>query len=244
MEPKTNFNQNKNETTPLSKQVPLNIRFVSNNDKENVSNEVLLVQEDRNGHTEFQSPNEFNIRISSTSSRSDQSINPFEVSIEKMSKNLLPFLLDNISPSIQNVSRSLKKTDSVSTFQSEVSDSSLRIIQNKNNGYKISEEDQGRVLQDITHCFKSDSDSQSVLSRNSFTQPLNTDMFNRSISHDHDGDEGSLTGSCNSMKLNMSSKENLQNRTSLITPMRYKKNKPKAHKTIFGNRNKNTLKFR
>jgi hypothetical protein len=232
MEPKNNSYTI--QSNSVKKTIPINIRFVSNSDKENISPNVILSQTQTNQLSPF---SQINRKTSNPQYQSDRIMNPFETSIGHLSSNLMPLLLDNITPSLPNLCRSLKKTNSVSTFQSEFSDTSLRSIQNKTKGFSICQEDQERVLQDITHCFVSQSDHQSIESNS-----LNDiDFLNGSFSRD---EEHCMRSSNPSKKLNMSYKENPHNRTSLIVPIKYKKKKMNSNKKILANKKRNTFKLR
>lgn len=239
MEPKDILNMT--HSISINKQCPINIRFVSNHDKENISSEIIFTHNQNNQNNQIMPSTQINKNIFSQESQSRPMMNQFETNIDQLSKKLMPLLLDNISPSLENLSRPLKKTNSVSTLESEISDSSLRTVQNQQKGYSISDEDQGRVFQDITHCFYSVSDHKSDELRNSLGDFHDIDFLNESFSND---DDDCHRMSELSIKFNISSKENPKHRTSLIAPIKYKKRKINSNKNILANRKRNTLKLR
>lgn len=244
MEPrKTNFNY---QNTPTPKQLPIQIRFVSNKDKENVSDEIIHVNSERLNEERLNSFNQNSIEFTNYSKKSQNSLNPFKLCLDQNPKEINPILFENISENFENLSRSLKKTDSLSTFQSEVSDLSLRTLNNQKRGFVISEEDQQRVLKDITCFFKVDSENQIRTSLNSLENSTPSENFdNFSINEERNSFRHSDFSAKRNLNLlknteNKNSKENKYQRMSLLTPMKYKNVKKSSNIKPFKNRNKNS----
>ena len=200
MENKKNFSLTK--TNKSTKNNLFNVRYVSNEDKENVSSEFHLISQrdsvQNNANNLWD-----NLSLSSDSNKNN--IVTINLNTNNPPNDLNINVIKGFSSEIENLSRSLKKTDSVSTLNSQISEESLRSINNKNKGFNLSKEEEERALKDITHLFIKESPLCSPLTNNQNRFEVFSVKEINAFS-------------------NNSVKEN-KYRTSIVAPAKYKKSK-------------------
>jgi len=132
-------------TTPLTK-ANLQVRIISNSDKENASPDIFLSPSDQSAFTRSNSQHKsFFVSVDPIP---DEILNPFLIEFKKL-PNLEETSLFGNSETFPR-SSNLKKTDSVLTADSESSELSAISLKNKAKGYKIPKEEEHRVMSDIT----------------------------------------------------------------------------------------------
>ena len=139
MEKASNFTSS--PSTPLTKQ-NIQIRIVSNSDKENISNDIFLSPSDQ-----------------SAFSRSDSQETSCFIEVPPIPEEILnPFLIEfkkasNISDIFSMDLQKKSETDSLMTTDSLGSQMSLLSINNQKKGFKIPKDKEDRVLADLTYKF-------------------------------------------------------------------------------------------
>jgi len=133
-------------TTPMTK-TNLQVRIVSNKDKENVSPDVFLSPLDHSAFT--RSDSQENSIFISVDPIPKEMLNPFLAEFQRISHLKETSVLGN-SETFSDTNADLKKTDSIMTADSLGSELSSISLNNKRKGYKIPSHQEHRVFSDIT----------------------------------------------------------------------------------------------